>query len=305
MIDTDVEEDNLTEDAIASPDSNQENGRPAKRGTKTKAAAKRFTKPPSRRSSRSSAVVKSKKPPRTKAGTKRAPMKERSNGEHEEETEEVDDFIAPLEEGTVMEGIREVEPIVKRKAPRKENEKQKVKMLPKQTVAKEKDGEFEYTPTSVKTTKPVTKGNTKHRHGFIEPNSRREKVVPETQTVTSTEPSALVEDDEPIEVHRLPQSTMRLQHRARSTSAQRRQAPVGRHRAGSASDTDRASSDPILRRKLGEMTRKFESLDLKYRNLREVGVKEAEANFERLKVQSEIRAKGNETSIRPIRLYLG
>jgi hypothetical protein len=64
-----------------------------------------------------------------------------------------------------------------------------------------------------------------------------------------------------------------------------RQPSKQRRRAGSTSDTER--SDPVLRRKLGEMTKKYDSLNVKYQDLREIGLKEAERNFERLKKQSE------------------
>jgi len=73
-------------------------------------------------------------------------------------------------------------------------------------------------------------------------------------------------------------------------ASQTRQTSVPRRRAGSASDTER--NDPAIRRKLGEMTKKLENLDLKYRNIREVGIKEAEHNFEKLKKQSEESKKG-------------
>jgi len=73
-------------------------------------------------------------------------------------------------------------------------------------------------------------------------------------------------------------------------ASQTRQTSVPRRRAGSASDTER--NDPAIRRKLGEMTKKLENLDLKYRNVREIGIKEAEHNFEKLKNQSEESKKG-------------
>jgi hypothetical protein len=47
----------------------------------------------------------------------------------------------------------------------------------------------------------------------------------------------------------------------------------------------------VLRRKLGEVTKKYENLHLKYQDLREIGLKEAERNFERLKKQSEEKTK--------------
>jgi hypothetical protein len=63
-----------------------------------------------------------------------------------------------------------------------------------------------------------------------------------------------------------------------------------RRRAGSSSETER--SDPAVRRRLGELTVQLEKLDVRYRNVREIGIKEAERNFERLKRQSEESAKG-------------
>lgn len=76
------------------------------------------------------------------------------------------------------------------------------------------------------------------------------------------------------------------------STSQIRQPSLTRRRAGSASDTERSSNDPATRRKLGEVTKKFENLDLKYRNLREVGVKESEVNFDRLRNQVDAKTKG-------------
>ena len=47
-----------------------------------------------------------------------------------------------------------------------------------------------------------------------------------------------------------------------------------------------------LRRRLGEMNQKYESLELKYRDLKEVAGREAERNFDKLKQQSEEKSKG-------------
>jgi hypothetical protein len=50
--------------------------------------------------------------------------------------------------------------------------------------------------------------------------------------------------------------------------------------------------DPVLRRRLGEMTQKYENLEHRYRDLKEVAVREAERNFDKLKKQSEDKSKG-------------
>lgn len=62
-------------------------------------------------------------------------------------------------------------------------------------------------------------------------------------------------------------------------------------RPGYSSSSD-GGGEPALRRKLGEMTQKFESLDQKYRDLKEVAVREAERNFDRLKKQTDEKSKG-------------
>ncbi|KAK6214438.1 hypothetical protein LQW54_004345 [Pestalotiopsis sp. IQ-011] len=56
------------------------------------------------------------------------------------------------------------------------------------------------------------------------------------------------------------------------------------------SASDGSSADPAIRRQLGDLTRKYENLEAKYRDLRDIGVKEAEINYDRLKKQGEERA---------------
>ncbi|KAM7202838.1 hypothetical protein V8F33_002496 [Rhypophila sp. PSN 637] len=59
---------------------------------------------------------------------------------------------------------------------------------------------------------------------------------------------------------------------------------------GSASPS-KTSSNPALRRRLGEMTQKYENLEQKYQNLREIAVKEAESNFEKLRKQTDEKSR--------------
>ncbi|KAF7548306.1 hypothetical protein G7Z17_g7140 [Cylindrodendrum hubeiense] len=49
------------------------------------------------------------------------------------------------------------------------------------------------------------------------------------------------------------------------------------------------ASDVSLRRRLGDLTKKYDSLEMRHRDLREVGVKEAERNFDHLRKQAEER----------------
>lgn len=104
-------------------------------------------------------------------------------------------------------------------------------------------------------------------------------VIPESQPEPmETEP----ESQEHSEIAALPP----IKSRARAGSSNRLDSTF-RRRAGSASDTERGG-DPNLRRKLGDVTRKFENVDLKYRNLKEVGISEANANMEKLRKQCEV-----------------
>ena len=85
---------------------------------------------------------------------------------------------------------------------------------------------------------------------------------------------------------------------ARSISAQPGYPPP-RERSGSVSDTarERRGGDPELRRKLNDMTSKYENLNLKYQNLQEIGKGNAESNFEKLKRASDQKAKDADSLI--------
>lgn len=102
------------------------------------------------------------------------------------------------------------------------------------------------------------------------------------------------DDDSSAHVEDLPAA-----HRSVPMSAQRASkftALGSARRPTSASDSD--DSDLSLRRRLGDLTKKYESMEAKYRDLREIGVKEAERNFDRLKKQGEERANGEHFAFR-------
>ncbi|KAF1987521.1 hypothetical protein K402DRAFT_420322 [Aulographum hederae CBS 113979] len=89
---------------------------------------------------------------------------------------------------------------------------------------------------------------------------------------------------------------------SQSRSSSRQPGPLAMHRrAGSASDTER---DPALRRKLGEMTKRFENMELKYRDMREVAMSDAQTNFEKLRKTSEQRAKDQDDLIASLKKEL-
>ncbi|KAK3991354.1 chromosome segregation protein Csm1/Pcs1-domain-containing protein [Cladorrhinum sp. PSN332] len=133
--------------------------------------------------------------------------------------------------------------------------------------------------------------------------------IPETQPdalMPGTPASVQVNDENDIdELSDLP--ALPSSNRFTGTNSRGGSAPP----PGSASSSSRvrqqsqfSSDDPALRRRLGELTAKNESLETKYRDLREIGVKEAERNFDRFKKQTEDKSKLAETLITSLKSEL-
>ncbi|SLM40783.1 Monopolin complex, subunit Csm1/Pcs1 [Lasallia pustulata] len=316
LIDTDIEDSAQHNDVgmMLTPDSNQENAAPARRNRgRPKAASSKFSKPKRRVSGFSAASKKAG--PAKKAAAKRAPLKDQANQPQASDTEVVDDLEDHGQDKMDSRpAIRLEEPDTSAQLGNQKGKRGRPAAKPKQAVedstlkkanATEKDGEFEYTPTIDRKSKGVKKASAAKKpaagktKSSVEP-ALSEKVIPETQQapmdIDGTVPP---EEDEDVE-ETAPQSVFRQARHGRTNSRQP-QAAVARRRAGSASDNERTGSDAATRRKLGEMTKKFENLDLKFRNLREVGIKEAEANFEKLRKQSEDRTNAANDLIASLR----
>lgn len=129
------------------------------------------------------------------------------------------------------------------------------------------DGEFEYTPT----------GSRQLKH-------TEDTVIPDSQNPTSATNGATI--DEATFVDKRPNAVSPLKSLTNGERPGRKRATV------TFADTEKTSSDPELRRKLGDMTKKYETLEVKYRNLREIGVVEANANFEKIRKQCENATSG-------------
>ncbi|KAI1142231.1 chromosome segregation protein Csm1/Pcs1-domain-containing protein [Hypoxylon sp. FL0543] len=137
-------------------------------------------------------------------------------------------------------------------------------------------------PAARRGRKPKAKADTPPPETEIPETQPVDVEIPETQAVETTELS--VEEYERIED--LPS------HDDLGLSAAQRVHPLNalgvRRRDIPASDSE--VHEPSMRRRVGDLTRKYETLEAKYRDLREIGVKEAERNYDRLKKQSEERA---------------
>lgn len=80
--------------------------------------------------------------------------------------------------------------------------------------------------------------------------------------------------------------------------------PTARSREGSANAPERRGGDPELRRLLHDMTKKYENLHLKYESLEDIGKRSAESNFEKLKRASDQKAKDAQELIAALRKEL-
>ena len=317
MIDSEDEQTNI--DILVTEDSNQENREPSPSAkTKAKPRAPRTTKPASKRLSGG----KSKSTAARKAA-KKAPSKTQAKTEEVSLSDGADEL-----DSSPLAGKKEA-PAPVQKVPERAAAKRKGRPAKKKTAeptneeeeptsttiqdALQKDGEFEYTPTTVR---QAMKGASKAK----KPLSKRAKpseepAIPEPQPEEmdidhSIESIEHDHDDSPLSTNGLdldldaslsdpapplPQST-----RARSSSRQPGPHPIPiptsstnpRKRGASASSIDNSSSEPAaLRRKLGTLTTKYSTLETKYKQLREIGVKEAEENFARLKRATDDRSK--------------
>lgn len=146
------------------------------------------------------------------------------------------------------------------------------------------DGEFEFSPTgSRKIDSQATRPRAATRQNR-EPEIDDEE--PETQMVDETimpEDPASVQEATPSPVKPI---------RARVAALRNAQDSSPRKRKLGATDAEPSGGDPDLRRRLGDIAKKHDVLEAKYRNLREIGIVEANANMEKLRKQCESITSG-------------
>ncbi|KAJ5807112.1 glycosyl phosphatidyl inositol anchor synthesis [Penicillium riverlandense] len=147
------------------------------------------------------------------------------------------------------------------------------------------DGEFEFTPTG---TRKIASSGTSQ--ALAEPRgSRRQIAKPEVPESQREDEEYDAEDGVDETVFPDPPSASRYvtkNARARITALRNSQDSSPRkRRLGMESEPN--GGDPDLRRRLGELTKKHDALEIKYRNLREIGIVEANSNMEKLRKQCE------------------
>ncbi|OAG04255.1 uncharacterized protein CC84DRAFT_1095539 [Paraphaeosphaeria sporulosa] len=106
-------------------------------------------------------------------------------------------------------------------------------------------------------------------------------------------------EDEVEEVpESIPEPQKPASRRAQQTSSTARQTSASLRRAGSVSDTER---DPILRRKVGDLSKKLEAMTVRYENLKEAATSGKESNFDTLKRKTEQTIKGQDAVIKALK----
>lgn len=130
------------------------------------------------------------------------------------------------------------------------------------------DGEFEYTPTrAVQQQRIPEVSEMQQAYGVAD------EVVDESMMDDHQQPAPYV----PSSVVKNARARLATLKNTRDSSPSKRKSSAANEQGG----------DPDLRRKIGEITKKHDALESRYRNLREIGVVEANANMEKLRKQCE------------------
>lgn len=273
LVGSDSDDQLMEANTMPTPDSAAENKAPARKGrAKAKAAAP--AKAAKAKAKASGRQVETKVKPAARAGRKA--LADKTNRQEGSDTEEVDDF--EQKEDVEMEDELDTSIV--------EVKETKVKATHKKAAVGRGKAAQDATHDPEETAPAVN------------PRAKKEKLPPKQSAAPSSPEKVIMETQMPMEIEEDEEVTRTVSRVAPSAARRRsqsraRQPSVQRRRAGSASDTER--NDPALRRKLGEITKKYDSLNVKYQDLREIGLKEAERNFERLKKQTEEKTAGRTT----------
>lgn len=159
------------------------------------------------------------------------------------------------------------------------------------------DGGFEFTPSSA-------------RQGDHHVADKEQAASPLGHMETREGEDPEVEDSHPIEepATELVDETPSYKHKAASPVKSGRSrlsilrnpqdsSPRKRKLGGIGGTDSEHGGDPELRRRLGDMAKKHEALESKFRNLREIGVVEANTNMEKLRKQNENIVTGTSLSL--------
>lgn len=130
------------------------------------------------------------------------------------------------------------------------------------------------------------RGNRKKGDTSILPEDEPSAEIPETQPNDIMDMDEAEEEEDQVEDlptssrFSAPPSTQRNAYHAPPSASKR------------TTNTSSYDNDPLVRRRLGEMTKKYEALEAKYKDLKNVAVTEAEKTFDQLKKTGEEKTQG-------------
>ena len=150
------------------------------------------------------------------------------------------------------------------------------------------DDLIEIEPPKRKTKKPAATKRAPRKKPAPEPTPEPEFAEPEAESLSIQEqipsPVNLQSNFAPKRAP-APKPVKRTADSSSEEPPTKRARPAAQPFRRAASVLSDTSADPTLRRKLGDITRKFEALDNKYRQLKETGLDEAAANVDKLRRQ--------------------
>ncbi|KAJ9214256.1 hypothetical protein DTO166G4_4101 [Paecilomyces variotii] len=158
------------------------------------------------------------------------------------------------------------------------------KAVPEKQVSK--DGEFEYTPKNSKALKATDRAGhgakrtagTRQRPETDENEVAMESQAPEIDETTLSPENSILQSR---------QFSPSKFHNAGKTGQRALQKSQSRWNAGRMAEAEKIVGDPELKRRLSDMTKRYESLESRFRTLRDIGIVEANENMEKLKKQCE------------------
>ncbi|KAL4932327.1 putative chromosome segregation protein (Pcs1) [Aspergillus undulatus] len=147
-------------------------------------------------------------------------------------------------------------------------------------------GEFQYTPTGSRQQKVTEKpekrpepANRKRQKSVTAASESVHEPEPEPEpTVQEVVEETIIQEEAPEPV------SVSLTKRRQSAVRHSTSSPLKRKLLG---EDEKSGSEPELRRRLGDLTKKYDTLENRYRNLKDIGIVEANANMEKLKKQCE------------------
>lgn len=299
--------ENVINETQEQPPAKKTRGRPRSKSTEPK---------PPARTTRNSEVPAPAPEPTAKKTTRRGrPKGSRSSvqaAEAQESTNEQEDSAAeegagPHAEESAPAAIGQVDGAQEAPKPKKNTKAAKsagTRGRKKGSAANQlkTDGEFEYTPSAARQTNALGKEKEQSEQpGQSEQPKRQQR---KTRMQTEADNEAPETENEGPDVPDVVEETMLqeepvLPPAASASPTKRRQSTQGnllssptKRRSGAVGEEDKNGGEPELRRRIGDLTRKCDTLENRYRTLKDIGIVEANANVDKLRKQCESMKTG-------------